>query len=63
MEDGIMILLKILSFMLAVGVVPMTFELCKTVWKDINIYGKVCLLTVCTPMVLSAWAMVYYCFK
>ena len=63
MEDGVMILLKTLTIILAIGVLPMAVELCKTVWKDINIYSKVCLFTVSMAMVLSAWAMLYCCFK
>lgn len=63
MEDGVMILIKILSFMLAIGVVPMTFELFKVAWKGSNIYDKVCMLTISMAMILSAWAMLYYCFK
>ena len=63
MEDVLMILIKILSFMLAIGVVPMAFKLYKTVWKHIDIYGKVCLFTIYMAMVASTWAMLYYCFK
>lgn len=63
MEDGVMILIKILLFALAISVVPMTFNLCKDAWKDSNIYDKVCMFAISFALVLSAWTMLYYCFK
>lgn len=62
MEDGVMVLTKVVALMLAISLLPVALNIFIDAWKDSNIYDKVCMFTISVSMISASWFALHCCF-